>query len=238
MPLFSDNRDGITAQDLLPGIRWQESRGNPNAIGPALPRHGGEHALGMYQILPETARRFGYKPNEMFDPAKAEDAATKYLTFLLHRYNGNPFLAAAAYYTGEGNVDKGRITPDVENYAKNVTGFTGGYERGGEIASARRASIPPASTREPLWARLGLFGSHHASPIAAAPPPSQPTMPPIDYGSLDPSTPLGMLFATTGDYRLNPGEQQTAPAQARPLLQRLFQRGVQAIQPDPGETIR
>lgn len=64
-------------------------------------------AEGLWQIMPETAKRFGLQVNayidERRDPDRASEAATAYLK-KLHEEFGDWFLAAAAYNAGEGRV--------------------------------------------------------------------------------------------------------------------------------------
>ena len=79
-----------------------ESALNPNAISSA-------GAVGLWQLMPTTARRFGLKINsqvdERRDPHKSTQAALKYLTFL-HELLGDWTLAVAAYNCGGGGVQK------------------------------------------------------------------------------------------------------------------------------------
>ena len=77
-----------------------ESGFNPRALS-----HAG--AKGIWQFMPETARRFGLKVtdtlDERTDPIKSTKAAARYLT-TLYRQFGNWPLAVAAYNCGEGRV--------------------------------------------------------------------------------------------------------------------------------------
>jgi soluble lytic murein transglycosylase-like protein len=77
-----------------------ESEFNPNAKSPV-------HAVGLWQFMSGTARRFGLtvkgKVDERRDPARATDAAIDYLSDLHERF-GSWYLAAAAYNSGEGTV--------------------------------------------------------------------------------------------------------------------------------------
>ncbi len=61
-------------------------------------------AAGLMQLMPATARRFG--TSNRYNIKHNIKAGTKYLSFLLKRFNGNVLLAAAAYNAGEGAVDK------------------------------------------------------------------------------------------------------------------------------------
>lgn len=66
-------------------------------------------AVGMWQFMAATARRFGLTVSghndERKDPAKQTDAALAYLDNLHDRF-GSWYLAAAAYNSGEGTVLK------------------------------------------------------------------------------------------------------------------------------------
>lgn len=66
-------------------------------------------AVGLWQLMPATARRYGLIINsqidERRDPHKSTQAALKYLTFL-YELLGDWTLAAAAYNCGGGGVQK------------------------------------------------------------------------------------------------------------------------------------
>jgi soluble lytic murein transglycosylase-like protein len=77
-----------------------ESNFNPQAKSPM-------KAVGLWQFMTGTARRFGLtvsgKVDERKDPVRATDAAIAYLSKLHDRF-GSWYLAAAAYNSGEGTV--------------------------------------------------------------------------------------------------------------------------------------
>jgi len=86
-----------------------ESSGNYKATSP-------KNAQGLMQLIPETAERFGVK--DVWNPVDNINGGTKYLKFLLDRYNGRVDLALAAYNAGEGAVDEhGGIPPYAETKA-------------------------------------------------------------------------------------------------------------------------
>jgi membrane-bound lytic murein transglycosylase D len=93
-------------EDLL-YLAMIESGFDPNIRSPA-------GAVGIWQFIAETGRRYGLRINrsldERRDPVKSTDAALSYLQTLYGRF-GSWYLAAAAYNTGENRV--GRIMREV-----------------------------------------------------------------------------------------------------------------------------
>ena len=76
--------------------------------------------------MPATAKRFGLK--DPFDPTANVEAGTKYLKWLLKRFNGDVSLALAGYNAGEGAVDKYKGVPpfgETENYVKKIVSSYG-----------------------------------------------------------------------------------------------------------------
>ncbi len=61
---------------------------------------------GMFQFMEQTALRFGLTAAERNDPAKAADAAARYLSESQGRFAGDWWLSLLAYNLGEGTVEK------------------------------------------------------------------------------------------------------------------------------------
>lgn len=99
-------REGLDPQ-LLRSMAWVESGFNARAKSPM-------GAMGLLQVMPETARKFGAKNFD--DSAEVMAAGAKYLRFLLDRYQGNVNKAVAAYNCGEKTMDEGRVTPEAAHY--------------------------------------------------------------------------------------------------------------------------
>jgi len=86
---------GIDPQ-LVHAVIQVESAWNPRARS----RKG---ALGLMQLLPPTAARFGV--TDLFDPLENTNAGIRYLRFLLDRFDSNLEFALAGYNAGENAVD-------------------------------------------------------------------------------------------------------------------------------------
>lgn len=83
---------------LLPVV---ESAFNPTALSRA-------KAAGLWQFIPATGKRFGLKQNNYYDGRRdiveSTRAALDYFDFLAQEFNGDWYLAIAAYNSGEMNV--------------------------------------------------------------------------------------------------------------------------------------
>lgn len=57
-------------------------------------------AMGLMQIMPETARWLGFNPDHLYDIETNLEAGAKYLSYLIRKYRGNIWDAVSAYQRG------------------------------------------------------------------------------------------------------------------------------------------
>lgn len=93
--------------DLDPALVLEVVRMESN-FDPRARSHKG--ALGLMQLIPSTARRFGVK--DPFDPVQNLRGGMAYLRWLLERFDGDLKLTLAGYNAGEAAVERhGGIPP-------------------------------------------------------------------------------------------------------------------------------
>ncbi|MDM8568433.1 lytic transglycosylase domain-containing protein [Thiotrichales bacterium HSG1] len=109
---------------LLHAVIQTESAFNPRAVSP-------KGAVGLMQLMPATARRFGVK-----NRTNAKDnvyGGAKYLKHLIGLFNNNLRLALAAYNAGENAVMKygNKIPPyrETKHYVKKVMRLYNVYKK-------------------------------------------------------------------------------------------------------------
>jgi soluble lytic murein transglycosylase-like protein len=104
--------------NLLRAVIVVESGFNSSAVS----KRG---AVGLMQLMPETATRFGV--SNRYDPRQNVRGGALYLGFLINRFRQNVRLALAAFNAGEDAVDRssGQIPPFTETleYVPKVLGI-------------------------------------------------------------------------------------------------------------------
>lgn len=90
-----------------------------------------KRAMGLMQMIPATALRFGV--SDPYDPAQAIRGGCRYLKFLSERYGGRLELVIASYNAGEGAVDKYRRVPPYRETQEYVASVLTGYRRAKQI---------------------------------------------------------------------------------------------------------
>ena len=121
-------------------------------------------AMGLMQLMPETATRFGVK--NFFDPRENVLGGTRYLRWLLDRFSGDVRLALAGYNAGEGAVEfyGYRIPPflETQNYVRTIYARYSNIHLGSvPAAPAVEATKPPERTGEknPTYNQIIRFTS-------------------------------------------------------------------------------
>lgn len=117
--------------ELLQALVKVESGFNPRARSP-------KGAVGLGQLMPETAARFGVR--DRLDAAQNLGGAARYLRYLLTLFNGDTQLALAAYNAGENAVIRhGRRIPPYTETRRYVPAVLADYAQ-------RRRNQPQSPT--------------------------------------------------------------------------------------------
>jgi len=141
-PILQD--EGVPSE--IAAIVLVESGGQPAALSP-------KGARGIWQFMPDTARRFGLTINsetdERLDITKSTRAAARYLHDL-HAGFGDWSLALAAYNAGEVAVRNAVLRSGSSDFAVlSSKGF---------IPAETRAYVPAVIAASNLFAANGLLG--------------------------------------------------------------------------------
>ena len=101
------NQIGLAPDDLDPALVFEVVRAESN-FNPRARSHKG--ALGLMQLIPATAKRFGVE--DPFEPRQNLHGGMAYLRWLLQRFDGDLKLTLAGYNAGEAAVERhGGIPP-------------------------------------------------------------------------------------------------------------------------------
>ena len=100
--------------ELVMAIIDEESAWNPYAVSE-------KGAVGLMQLMPQTALRFGVRDRFRLDESIRGGVA--YLAWLNREFGGDLRLVTAAYYAGEDPISRRKLdysSADVQGYVKRV----------------------------------------------------------------------------------------------------------------------
>jgi len=132
-------------ESLLHAIITVESGYNPRAKS-----HAG--AVGLMQLIPDTAVRFGVR--NIVDPLQNLRGGARYLRFLLAHFNHDLELVLAAYNAGENAVTQaGNRIPNYAETRAYVPSVLTHYQHYSNTHGAMPAGTTPVNTDPPLLIR-------------------------------------------------------------------------------------
>jgi soluble lytic murein transglycosylase-like protein len=134
---------------LVRAVIVVESGFNPRAVSK-------KGAIGLMQLQPATAKRYGVK--NIYDPEQNVRAGAHYLSDLLTRFDSNLELALAAYNAGEEAVERyGRHVPPFRETLNYVPSVMRVYQRLLDQAHASCLLVSIQHTARPFAVAVLLF---------------------------------------------------------------------------------
>jgi hypothetical protein len=102
-------------------------------------------ALGIMQVMPRTAKEYGFSPKDLADPDKNIQAGVSVLKDFLGRSGGDAMMAAGMYNAGPNHpffkTGKGDLPEETQNYIAKINGY-GGFG-GGEAEPKQPVEVEP-----------------------------------------------------------------------------------------------
>jgi soluble lytic murein transglycosylase-like protein len=117
--------------ELVKAVAKTESNYNPYAVS-------SKGALGLMQLIPETAKRFGV--SNVFDARQSIEGGVKYLKFLMGMFPNNLPHILAAYNAGENAVLKYKGVPPYRETQVYVQRISQAYAKKGGVLVASNQS--------------------------------------------------------------------------------------------------
>jgi soluble lytic murein transglycosylase-like protein len=166
--------------ELIKAIIATESGFDASAVSP-------KGAVGLMQLMPPTAERFGVVPlgsrtvgDRLNDPSINIQAGTRYLRYLLNLFPGEIELVLAAYNAGEGAVKRaGNRVPEfreTRNYVQTVLQIYRALSPPKPLSEHRRAAqtsaAAPSSVPGGAVGRANMIGRLAPLPDGRSPTPA------------------------------------------------------------------
>ncbi|MDR0477619.1 MAG: lytic transglycosylase domain-containing protein [Desulfobulbaceae bacterium] len=156
--------ESIRAHNLpleLACLPMVESAFQPRAVSPA-------GAAGLWQLMPETARRYGLTVNaetdERFDVRKATSAAIDYLADLYRLFNDWP-LALAAYNCGEGAMKRALARTNTASLSELIVACRAGGGAASPLAEETLRYVPQFVAAVQIMTNSDKFGFTSSTPL-------------------------------------------------------------------------
>jgi len=147
-------REAAVDQALVHAVIFVESRYNPAARSP-------KGAIGLMQVLPETAARYGVT-NPGFSPEANLQAGTRYLSDLMQLFDNRLDLVLAAYNAGENAVLRyGQRIPPYRETQLYVPAVLAKYREWQQLPQPVVVAVPD---------RIEYLAGTRLDPKSAAPP--------------------------------------------------------------------
>lgn len=147
-------RNGIDP-NLIVAVMRQESGYNSRA-------RSYKGAMGLMQLMPATARRFGV--TNFYDPAQNIEGGARYLRFLVDTFNGDIKLVLAGYNAGEHAVfNYGNTIPPYRETRNYVRAITARYN---QKNAARPATVVAAAPIEPAAPTPATFSGRASTRLS------------------------------------------------------------------------
>jgi len=153
-------RDLIWKTSLQHGVRPElvyavaavESNFDPRA-------QSAKGALGLMQLMPETATRFGV--SDPFDPVENVVGGVRYLRYLLDLFGGDQRLALAAYNAGENAVQTTRSIPPYQETRAYVAKVLKIFGRNQTPYAGPKSGVSASKPRTPMYSYTDDQGNVH-----------------------------------------------------------------------------